>query len=68
MQTQAELIQGKAQELVQTALVRTRNQLETAWQRADLDDPGALLVRRELLALQRVEQNLTRAIEGAQNQ
>ena len=54
--------------MLSQAILRSREQLETKWQRRDTTEEAALLVRREMLALQRVEHNLTDVISEVDNE
>jgi hypothetical protein len=49
-----------AREQTKAAIAKAADQLAMTWGRRDISDEDALEVRHEYLALQRVEQNLTR--------
>lgn len=57
--TQAERIEKKARALLTDAVEASRDQLRTRYERRDCNTDQALQARAELLALQRVELNLT---------
>ena len=49
--------------MLDKAIIEARDQLTVTWMRRDVADGPALQCRSELLALQRVEQNLTRLMQ-----
>ena len=61
-------VRKQAQTLLNELTGTARDQLERVWQRRDVSDEDALDIRRELLALQRVELNLTKLIEASEDE
>lgn len=59
--------QQLATALLTAAIEASRDQLRAAYERRDITAPAAEVIRYQLLALQTVEINLTRAISEAQN-
>ena len=63
MPTQAERVARKAQERLDKALEAAKDSYRAEWERRDTPEHAALESRRQMLALQKVEQYLTRQIQ-----